>query len=807
MRRVIVWVTLTFGLLSALQATDKNTFDFIKYGGRSPMKSTLGVTWSKHYQAGFNLKVWLSNQMAMGIEAWDPFAVPPNTCATPGIGMEYPAGSCIEHLFGAGPCIGGFVNGVRHVTAAYNGDNARMEFLPEKQDTARDRIWLTHSGPEEFHTNSDGNTNGYNGYYWRHGIQVNRRGCDDDGDGRVDEDDLDGQDNDGDWNPLTDDIGADGLPDSLEVSCDGTPYDPVTNPDPAYDNYDPANFDKCHTDANGNYIRKRDKDHYTQNNGIPDHGEPHVDEDYAALSDQDVYFGATDTFRSFTVSGLTPLHVKLFQKNYSWRGSFADGIMPIDYSFVNIGKNNIDNVYIGMFADFDVGPVTVSGYPAHDFACYMDDLRCAYIHNAEDRGSTPAGIVVLGTPKPLDSLQYVWQWTGFNVPGTNDSLIYALMDGSAEPGALIKPCQSPSSPTDTRFWFAFGPFNTMKPGDTLKITIALVSGQGVDAGPSNLRENAQNALKLYLRGFRPPISIPSPPLKITNLITKPYGVKIEWGSHLNPSIDPQNVWDDSNKLAQAYPPNSWRRINPPCAQSVGCTGGHLCTYDDSGHPHLSGGRIFEGYRLYRNEDPGTAKDADWTLVRQYDMGDTPFEYNTKMDSVFYDTNLVRGKRYWYSVTSFGLPDIAVIPTKDASGNTHYDTLYAENVESPLSENSQAIDVPFSISDKLQQVLVVPNPYRVDKDYTYENGGWEGQVASWDETKRLVKFIHLPSVCTIRVFSLSGDLVTTLYHNDPSRGEMSWNLLSQSGRALASGIYIYSVESSFGRQIGKFVLIR
>lgn len=71
----------------------------------------------------------------------------------------------------------------------------------------------------------------------------------------------------------------------------------------------------------------------------------------------------------------------------------------------------------------------------------------------------------------------------------------------------------------------------------------------------------------------------------------------------------------------------------------------------------------------------------------------------------------------------------------------------------------------------------------------------------------MKFIHLPKKCTVRVSTLAGDLVTTLQHDDPVRGELEWNLLSDSYRALASGLYIFSVESDFGQQIGKFVLIR
>ncbi|MBI1804369.1 MAG: hypothetical protein HY033_04660 [Ignavibacteriae bacterium] len=807
-RRCFIFPLLLIIVVLTANAADKSAFDFARAGGRSLGKTAVGVAWAKRVLQGYNMRVWLSNQMAMGIEAWDPFNVPDGDCGSPGIGMEYPVGACIEHLYGAAPFIGGKINGAIHVSEGYNGDDARMEFLPERQDTARDKIWRTHAGTEEFHPNNDG----YSGYYWRNNIQVNRRGCDDDGDGKVDEDDLDGQDNDGDWNPLTDDIGADGLPDSLEVSCDGKTYNAATNPDPAYDNYDPGQFDKCHLDQNGNYIRKRDKDKYTQNNGKPDHGEPHVDEDYAALSDNDLYMAATDTFRSFTIGSHFPMGVKLFQKSYAWAGDFAEGVLPMDYFFVNVGRNVIHDAYVGFFADMDVGPVNVPIYYTHDYACYFADLRTAYIHNAQDRGATPAGITVLGTPRPLDSLKYVFQWHGFNNPGTDDSVIYAWMSGQAFPNQLIKTCQTPDSPTDTRFFFAFGPFDGLnhsgfRPGDTLKISVALVSGEGVEDGPNNLHDNAEKALKLYLRGYRPPINLPSPPLQVTNLLEKPYGVKLEWGGHLDPLFNPVSIWDDSNKLAQAD--TGWRTANPPCSQGVlGCEGGHLCSYDSAGHPHLTGGRIFEGYRLYRSEDPkDNPRDKSWTLVRQYDMAGDGFEFNTGIDTVFYDTNLVRGKRYWYSVTSFGIPDIAVIPIKDAQGNLHFDTLFARNVESPLSENRKSVDIPFSVSEKIGEVRVVPNPYRVDQDYTYENGGWEKESASWDEGKRLVKFIHLPNKCTIRIFSLAGDLVTTLLHDDPERGELEWNILSESGRALASGIYIFTVESNYGKQIGKFALIR
>ena len=84
-----------------------------------------------------------------------------------------------------------------------------------------------------------------------------------------------------------------------------------------------------------------------------------------------------------------------------------------------------------------------------------------------------------------------------------------------------------------------------------------------------------------------------------------------------------------------------------------------------------------------------------------------------------------------------------------------DTLYSENSESSFRENWVRVDLPFSVSEELGKVLVVPNPYRVDQEYTYESGGWEGMAKFWDESKRMVKFIHLPKgEWTLRIFTMA-----------------------------------------------------
>ena len=72
--------------------------------------------------------------------------------------------------------------------------------------------------------------------------------------------------------------------------------------------------------------------------------------------------------------------------------------------------------------------------------------------------------------------------------------------------------------------------------------------------------------------------------------------------------------------------------------------------------------------------------------------------------------------------------------------------------------------------------------------------------------------------TLRIFTISGDLVQTIRYDDlqtngkPQKenaadGQATWNLISRNGQDVVSGIYIFSVESDAGTSRGKFVIIR
>jgi hypothetical protein len=115
----------------------------------------------------------------------------------------------------------------------------------------------------------------------------------------------------------------------------------------------------------------------------------------------------------------------------------------------------------------------------------------------------------------------------------------------------------------------------------------------------------------------------------------------------------------------------------------------------------------------------------------------------------------------------------------------------------------------------RDVIVVPNPYRVS--------------TAWEEGSPKVTFTNLPTEATIRIFTAGADYVTTLEHRPGgpislSATSATWDLRSDAGSSIASGIYVFQVEGtnryerSTGeggtqtvtepiQQVGKLIVIR
>jgi len=106
--------------------------------------------------------------------------------------------------------------------------------------------------------------------------------------------------------------------------------------------------------------------------------------------------------------------------------------------------------------------------------------------------------------------------------------------------------------------------------------------------------------------------------------------------------------------------------------------------------------------------------------------------------------------------------------------------------------------------QLDRIRVYPNPYLAATTQEPANPYSSGRGP------RHVTFIHLPQRCEIRIFTVRGELVQTIYHSSSiDDGTEEWNLRSKDGLDVAYGIYIYHIESKSGggETTGKLALIK
>jgi hypothetical protein len=259
---------------------------------------------------------------------------------------------------------------------------------------------------------------------------------------------------------------------------------------------------------------------------------------------------------------------------------------------------------------------------------------------------------------------------------------------------------------------------------------------------------------------------------------------------------------------------------------------------------------FEGYRIYSSLRTPSAE-GDRTLVGQFDLvndiwpnsgledlrvanfPDLAEELEGVWSGEGHDSLEVDGRWFQYA---FKMENLL---TGRPSGNwlavSAYDKGFAANnlpsLESDVKENWVFV-FPGSLPDVAHDDQdfkpgVYPNPYRA-------HASWDGSGA-YD---RLIWFTHLPERCEVSIFTLAGDLVDRFEHDSAtyqgegaqlieemkdqlagdigggtefvfSGGEHAWNLVSQHNQAIATGLYLFTVEDHATKkvEVGKFAVIK
>lgn len=197
--------------------------------------------------------------------------------------------------------------------------------------------------------------------------------------------------------------------------------------------------------------------------------------------------------------------------------------------------------------------------------------------------------------------------------------------------------------------------------------------------------------------------------------------------------------------------------------------------------------VTSGYRAkflhYDSDNSGTFTSGDTIRI---------------LDGFVSATNFKRCYEFSYIEPAFG----AVPPVEGDKFLIKTTKQFAEGDYFEFTTRSARVDFN-SAKSQLDNIAVVPNPY-------IATAAWERRTLyQTGRGDRKIDFIKLPAVCTIRIYTITGALVKTLYKNSTAdNGSLSWDLISDDGMEIAYGLYIYHVDApNIGEHIGKFAVIK
>jgi len=476
---------------------------------------------------------------------------------------------------------------------------------------------------------------------------------------------------------------------------------------------------------------------------------PGRDSGYTPISDQDFVMQYNDYGEaSLTDQQHEPLYLDVTQTSYAYGSAPLNEFIVYNYH-VTPTQHDLEDVYIAAWADANVGYRTGSGYTfaTDDYAEYDEEHRLGIGFDAEggDDG-TAYGPVGIRVYPPAGANPDSIEWT-FNP--------YTEAGSHGSPPSRDEPRYRQMAADEiqadqvldygAQYMIAFGPFD-IEQGDTLRFSI----GEAFGKGREGLMETVDQMDFVQKQDFQ----VPRPPPPPTVSATPTDGtVDLSWRE----SRERVENYDDPNRADSVEQP-------------------------------------FEGYRVWKSTQ---TKDGPWTLLGTFDVPDNEFESNSGLRYQYTDRDLVNNVEYFYAVTAFSKKDTTIdFPSQSTS----------------RSATAQRVIPGTGPQDVLDSVAVVPNPYRGDIRYQDYDPPWEkppGTRERWLEQDRRLQFINLPEQARIKIYTLDGVHVQTLRHSSTRRGFEDWDMISRAGQAIASGIYLYTVENvaNGNATTGKFVVIK
>ncbi|MBI9069982.1 MAG: hypothetical protein JEY94_00190 [Melioribacteraceae bacterium] len=549
-----------------------------------------------------------------------------------------------------------------------------------------------------------------------------------------------------------------------------------------------------------------------------------------AVSHQDFVMDFSDTSRVLSNGELIvdhkPLGLAVHQETYAWNFPFADFFVIINYTIKNVSTKSVDALHVGLWTDTVVrntnitSPRTGAAFFNKGGNGFNDSLNIAYEFDAAgDIGFSDSyiGIQFLGSSRKNMNANFVsWQFRNtddvdYFMPSTDEdryTKLQGFFSSKTKWGDGISVSELKQA-SNRSILLSSDNFNTLEPGDSINVVFAIVCAKKFGTDPASLDTDEQKTNLYANAGWA---------LRAYN------GEDRNGNGILDPTEDADGDGEITRFILPAPPLNPKVKVVPE-NQKVSIYWDKRAEY--SVDP-ISGLKDFEGYRLYKTNagfDLTESQDLISSLVKiaEFDSIGNEIGFNTGFDFIelndpvvfeddptteykykFEIDGLLNGWQYVYSVTAFDKGD----PKNNMSSLE----------SSMLTSANKVLSGTPAVEDDDTDVGVYPNPY-------YGEAVWDGN----SERLRKIYFNNLPAECKITIYTLSGDIVKEIYHDQQSNGsdlrwfetfakdgkqkmaggEHAWDLITDSDQAIATGLYLFTVKNSETGKIkrGKFLVIK
>ncbi len=562
-----------------------------------------------------------------------------------------------------------------------------------------------------------------------------------------------------------------------------------------------------------------------------------------AISHQDIISTFKDYNTDMEIPNHLPLGIDIKLESYAWNYSYADAFVILNYQLKNASSDTIKNIYAGIWADASVANFNYTDYytpgggftwydnlngfdKSIDISGYIRDIAYQYDADGDDGwAQSYIGISVLGSNVPnshISTFYNQWVWTNssntdypaFSMP-INDYERYQKLSSNVPLGSGDGYTSDgyPASENSWMFLVSSGPIGSVSnidstswflpPGDSCQIVFAVVcalweQGEGEDSPQrrSNLHVNYDWAQKAY-NGE---------------------------DSNRNNILDEGEDTNDNQVLDRYILPSP-----PPSPNMFVDVGSKKATLywqknAESFVDPISREKDFEGYKIYGATKTKNDSLGEFSLLLQADIkNEIGYNSGLSMIQILNENNqpdsiYINEQYYHYKFENVNIKDgwlnyysITAYDRGDPNSNL-------QSLESSIYSNRTYI-YPGS-SELLDSIWegspsVYPNPYK-------GQALWDG----YSSREKMIWFRNLPNKAEIRIFSLAGDLVDIIQHdesyngndivnvaskNNPkmSGGEHAWDMITMYDQATASGLYLFTVENKYTGEFkeGKFLIIK